>query len=143
MAVKKEAKVFSVPQWFYYVSILAAFLFTVYISIYSAIHFENIKYMNYVVIFMFLSIVSFFLISLVYLFTERRRYHALASLAFLIGMVFIIFYAFYAADATNIVKYSIIYTIVILAVSTLVLMPKMDRKKKPAQKAEDKINLGK
>ena len=49
-------------------------------------------------------------------------------------------FAFYAADATNIVKYSIIFTIIILAVSTLVLMPKVDRKqKKPAQKTEDEI----
>ena len=141
MAAKKEEKVASTPQWFYYASILAAFLFTMYISIYSAIHFESIKYMNYMVIFMFLSFVSFFLISLVYLVTERKSFHALSSLLFLIGIVCIIFYAFYAADASDIVKYSIIYTIIILAVSTIVLMPKIDwKKKKSEQKEANQIN---
>ena len=142
MSIKKEVKVASAPQWFYYASILAAFLFMMYISVYSTIHFDDIRYMNYVVVFMFLAIVSFFLISLVYFFTERKGYHALAPLLFLIGMVAIIFYAFYASDASNIVRYSIIYTIVILAISTFVLMPKMDWKpKKTAQKAEDKPKI--
>lgn len=138
MVSKKEVKVASVPQWFYYASILAAFLFMMYISIYLAIHFDDIKYMNYVVVFMFLAIVSFFLISLVYFFTERKGYHAFATLLFLAGMVSIIFYAFYASDASNIVRYSIIYAIVILAISTFVLMPKMDWKpKKPAAKLQE------
>ena len=138
MANKKEVKIANAPQWFYYASILAAFLFMMYISIYSAIHFEDIKYMNYVVVFMFLAIVSFFLISLVYFFTERKGYHAFAPLLFLIGMIAIIFYAFYASDTSNIVRYSIIYTIIILAVSTFVLIPKMDWKpKKPAAKLQE------
>ena len=138
MTIKKEVKIGSIPQWFYYASILAAFLFMMYISIYSAIHFDDIKYMNYVVVFMFLAIVSFLLISMVYFFTERKSYHALASLLFLIGMISIIFYAFYASDASDIVRYSIIYTIVILAISTFVLIPKMDWKpKKPAAKLQE------
>ncbi|MDP3765325.1 MAG: hypothetical protein Q8R04_02330, partial [Nanoarchaeota archaeon] len=36
----------SVPVWFYIASIFAAFMFTIYISIFAAIHFENIEYMN-------------------------------------------------------------------------------------------------
>ena len=142
MASKKEVKVNSIPIWFYYASILVAFLFTIYISIYATIHFESIKYMNYVVVFMFLSIASFFLISLVYFYTERKGYHVLAPFLFLLGIVGIIFYAFYANDASNIVKYSIIYTIIILAVSTFILLPKMDWKpKKSLQKAEDETKV--
>ena len=138
MASKKEVKVANAPQWFYYASILAAFLFMMYISIYATIHFNEIKYMNYVVVFMSLAIVSFFLISLVYFFTERKGYHAFAPFLFLIGIVSIIFYAFKASDASNIVRYSVIYTIVILAISTFVLMPKMDWKpKKPAAKLQE------
>src|SRR3989344_1543485 len=105
MASKKEVKVANAPQWFYYASILAAFLFMMYISVYATIHFDDIKYMNYVVVFMFLSIVSFFLISFVYFFTERIGYHAIAPLLFLMGVVGIIFYAFKASDASDIVRY--------------------------------------
>ena len=124
MASKKEVKVADAPQWFYYASILAAFLFTMYISVYSAIHFDDIKYMNYVVVFMFLAIVAFFLISLVYFFTERKGYHSVAPLLFLAGMVGIIFYAFKASDASDIVRYSVIYTIIIIGISLFVLLPK-------------------
>jgi uncharacterized membrane protein YGL010W len=45
-------------------------------------------------------------------------------------MISIIFYAFYAADASDIVRYSVVYAIIILAVSTFVLMPKMSWKPK-------------
>ena len=111
-----------VPQWFYYSSILISFLFTMYISIYATIHFENIKYMNLVVVFFFLIITMFFLISAVYLQTEKRGYHIAAPLIFLAGVVLLIVYAYGAVDASNIVKYSIIYTIVIVGISLFVLM---------------------
>ena len=111
-----------VPEWFYYASILIAFLFTMYISIYATIHFENIKYMNLVVVFFFLIITMFFLISAVYLQTEKMGYHIAAPVIFLAGVVLLIIYAYGAVDASNIVKYSIIYTIVIVGISLFVLI---------------------
>lgn len=116
-------------EWFYYVSILAAFLFTVYISIYSAIHFENIKYMNIVVVFLFITAVSFFLISAVYFNTEKKGYHTLAPLLFFSGMVSLIFYAYKAVDASDIVRYSIIYTIIVTGISLFILLPKKGKLK--------------
>ena len=115
--VKKE-----VPEWFYYSSVLIAFLFTMYISVYATIHFEDIKYMNLVVVFFFLAITMFFLISTVYFKTEKMGYHAAAPALFLAGVVLLIVYAYGAVDASNIVKYSIIYTIVIVGISLFVLM---------------------
>ena len=112
------------PEWFYYVSILAAFLFTMYISIYSTIHFESIKYMNIVVVFIFTSIISFFLISAVYFHTEKMGYHALAPVLYFAGMTSIIVYAFKAVDATDIVRYSIIYTIIVVGISLFILLMK-------------------
>src|SRR3989344_3522016 len=102
MIIKKELKRY-VPVWFYYISILAAFLFTIYISIYSAIHFESMRYMNIVVVFLFITTVSFFLISAVYFQTEKMGYHILAPILFFAGMVSLIVYAFNAVDATGIV----------------------------------------
>ena len=119
------------PEWFYYASILIAFLFTVYISIYAAIHFENIKYMNLVVVFFFLTITMFFLISSVYFKTEKMGYHIAAPLAFLAGIIILIIYAYNATDASNIVKYSIIYTIIILGISLFVLISKRQPKSTP------------
>ena len=124
MANKKEVKILRVPQWFYYVSILAAFLFTMYISVYPTIHFESIKYMNIVVVFMFITIASFFMISGVYFHTEKMGYHALATVLFFAGMVSLIVYAFKAVDASDIVRYSIIYTIIVIGISLFILLPK-------------------
>lgn len=123
MPNKKEVKVEQL-RWFYYTSILAAFLFTIYMSIYSAIHFESIRYMNIVVVFLFITIAFFFLISAVYFQTEKKGYHILAPVLFFIGMVSLIFYAYRAVDATNIVKFSIIYTIIVVGISLFVLLPK-------------------
>ena len=138
MAVKKEVRVIKVPEWFYYISILAAFLFTMYISIYSTIHFESIRYMNIVVVFLFITTVSFFLLSGVYFHTEKMGYHTLAPILFFIGMVSLIFYAYRAVDATDIVRYSIIYTIIVVGISLFILFPK----KKPGMGKISKI-LGK
>lgn len=123
MADKKEADL-AEPRWFYYISILAAFMFTIYISIYSAIHFEDTKYMNIVVIFLFISLISFFLISAVYFRTEKKRYHALAPVLFFIGIVALLAYAYKAVDATNIVRYSIIYAIAVVGISLFTLLPR-------------------
>ena len=125
---KKEVKV--PPLWFYYVSILAAFLFTIYISIYSAIHYESIKYMNIAVVFIFITIVSFFLISAIYFQIEKKGYHILAPVLYFTGMVSLVFYAFKAVDATSIVRYSIIYTIVVTGISMFILLPKRSFKPK-------------
>ena len=135
MALKKEVPTIESGQWFYYVSILAAFLFTMYMSIYSAIHFESIRYMNIVVVFLFITIVSFFMISGVHFHTEKMGYHALAPILFFIGMASLIVYAYKAVDASNIVRYSIIYTIIVVGISLFILLPKKKIKiKKPASK---------
>ncbi len=121
---KKEVKLVKSPNWFYYVSILSGFLFTMYISIYSAIHFESIKYMNIVVVFMFITIASFFMISGVHFHTEKMGYHVLAPILFFAGMASLIIYAYKAVDASDIVRYSIMYTIIIVGISLFVLLPK-------------------
>ena len=123
MIEKKEVKIVRVPQWFYYFSILSAFLFTMYISVYATIHFESIKYMNTVVVFMFITIAAFFMISGVYFHTEKRGYHALAPALFFAGVVSLIVYAFKAVDASDIVRYSIIYTIIVIGISLFILLP--------------------
>ncbi len=128
MAGKKEAYLDNIPHWFYYVSILASYLFTMYMSIYSTIHFESIRYMNIVVVFLFITIGSFFLISTVYFHSEKMGYHALASVLYFAGMVSLIFYAYKAVDASNIVRYSIMYTIIIAGISLFILLPKRERK---------------
>ena len=124
MVSKKEVKVGKSPKWFYYISILSAFLFTMYISVYSAIHFESIRYMNIVVVFLFITIVSFFMVSGVYFHTEKLGYHTLAPGLFVAGMVSLVVYAYKAADASDIVRYSIIYTIVVVGISLFILLPK-------------------
>lgn len=139
MVDKKEVKIVKTPEWFYYISILTAFLFTIYISIYSAIHFENIRYMNITVIFLFITITSFFLISWVYFHTEKMGYHLLAPIIFFAGLVSLIFYAYKAVDASNIVRYSIIYTIIVAGISLFILLPKKKfTAKKPVLKQSGK-----
>lgn len=112
------------PEWFYYVSILVAFLFTIYISVYAAIHFESIKYMNTVVVFFFMTMAMFFMISAVYFKTEKLGYHTLAPILFFAGIVSLIVYAFKAVDASSIVQYSIIYTIIVSGISVFFLLQK-------------------
>lgn len=127
MENKKEVKGGN-PRWFYLVSILAAFFFTIYISIYSTIHFESIKYMNIVVVFLFITTISFFLISGVYFHTEKMGYHTLAPVLFFTGMVSLVVYAFKAVDASNIVRYSIIYTIIVVGISLFIVLPQKGAK---------------
>ena len=135
----KEVVVGKSPQWFYYVSILAAFFFTMYISIYSAMHFESIRYMNIVVVFLFITIVSFFLISGVYFHTEKMGYHTLAPMLFFACMASLVIYAYKAVDATDIVRYSITYTIIVIGISLFILLPKKKiRTEKAASKALQK-----
>lgn len=109
------------PTWFYISSIFAAFLFVVYISIYAAIHFESIEYMNMTIIFLFITMVSFFLISSIFFISEKKKLHAAAPMLFFIGLASIMIYAFKAVDTSDLVRYSIMYTIIVAAVSTYVL----------------------
>ena len=136
MVQKKEVKI-DTPAWFYYFSILAAFFFTMYMSIYSTIHFESIRYMNIVVVFLFITVSSFFLISAVYFRTEKMGYHTLAPILFFAGIVSLIFYAYKAVDASDIVRYSIMYTIIVIGISLFILLPKKKYViRKPIQKAD-------
>ena len=128
MPVKKEVLIESNVQWFYYTSILVSFLFMMYLSVYSAIHFEDIRFMNLVLIFFFFTIICFFLISAVYFHTEKMGYNALAPALFFAGIVGLIFYAYTANDASSIVRYSIIYTIAVAGISIFILLPRKSRK---------------
>lgn len=137
MPVKKEDFTVNSTAWFYYASILIAFLFTMYISIYSAIHFEDIRFMNVALIFFFFTVISFFLISAVYFHTEKMGYHRLAPVLFFAGVVGLIFYAYTANDASSIVRYSIMYTIIVAGISLFVLLPRKSRKQGFLKKQAD------
>ena len=109
------------PKWFYINSIFAAFLFVIYISIFATLHFESIEFMNITIVFLFIVLVSYFLISAVYFISEKKKRHSIAPILFFIGLVAIMVYAFNAVDASNLVRYSIMYTIIVVAISTYVL----------------------
>jgi len=110
-----------VPTWFYIGSIFAAFMFTIYISIFATIHFDDISNMNIMIVFIFISMVSFFLISAMYFISEKKRAHAIAPTIFFVGIVSVMIYAFKALDTSDLVRFSIIYTIIVVAISTYVL----------------------
>jgi len=110
--------------WFYIGSVFAAYLFTAYISIFAALHFENLQYINITLIFLFVSFVSFFLISAIYFHFEKNKKHSNALAIFFIGLVSIMIYAFKAADNSDLARYSIMYTIIVVAISVYVLAVK-------------------
>ena len=118
---KTETNKPSVPTWFYIGSVFAAFIFTAYISIFATLHFDNIEFMNITIVFFFISMVSFFLISAIFLISEKKKRHSIAPLLFFIGIASIMIYAFKAIDTSNLVRYSIIYTIIVAAISMYVL----------------------
>jgi hypothetical protein len=62
-----------IPTWFYMSSIFAAFLFLIYISIFATLHFESIEHMNITIIFLFIAMVSYFLISAIYMVSENKK----------------------------------------------------------------------
>ncbi len=113
-----------IPMWFYITSIFAAFMFTVYISIFATLHFESIEYMDVTIIFLFIAMVSFFLVSTVYFISEGRGLHWMPAFLFFAGVSTIMVYAFKAVDTSNLVRFSIIYTIIVAAISTYVLAVK-------------------
>lgn len=110
-----------VPTWFYISSIFAAFLFTIYISIFATLHFESIEFMNITIVFLFISMVSFFLVSATYFISEKKFKHAIPPFLFFAGISSLMIYAFNAANTTNLVRFSITYTIVVAAISAYVL----------------------
>jgi len=119
---KSELHVASyVPIWFYLGSIFAAYLFTIYISIFATIHFDNIEFMNITIVFLFISLVSFFLISAIFFISEKKFKHSIAPIIFFIGVVSIMAFAFKAVDTSSLVRFSIIYTIIVAGISVYVL----------------------
>lgn len=122
-AVREKAAIEKkpIPVWFYIVSVFAAFMFTIYISIFATIHFESIEYMNMTIVFLFISMVSYFLISTVFFVSEKKGMHWIPAFLFFAGVSTIMVYAFKAVDTSNLVRFSIIYTIIVTAVSTYVL----------------------
>ena len=111
-------------QGFYIFSMFLAFMFAMFISVYSAIHFESMRYMNIMMSFMIMVMASFFLISTVYFFSEQQRPEGWISTSFFIGMFLIALYASKAVDATNMTKYSILYTILVSGVCGYVILSK-------------------
>ena len=69
-------------------------------------------------------------------------YHALAPLIFFAGIVSLVVYAYKAADASDIVRYSIIYTIIVIGISLFVLLPKkkLALKKTATKEKEAKLS---
>src|SRR3989344_8116863 len=135
-----------VPEWFYIGSVFGVFLFTAVISVFAAIHFNDIGNMNLFIVFMFIAMVSFFLISAVYFISEKMKWHHIAPILFFIGIVGVMIYAFKAIDASDLVRYSIIYTIIVTAVSTYVLVIKRKddaQLTEKLQKAPQKAKNGK
>jgi len=122
--LQKKVSDGATPNLFYIASIFAAFLFTAYISIFAAIHFDDIGNMNIMVVFLFISMVSYFLISAMFFISEKKQWHAAAPILFFIGIVAIMIYAFKAVDTSDLVRFSIIYTIIVTAVSAYALIVK-------------------
>ncbi len=92
------------PDWFYHVSILIAVFFSLYMSIYAAIYFNDIMYMNIIIAFFCIALVTFFIISALYFQFEKMGNHALASGFFFGGFLGLIIYIFNAPDASSMVK---------------------------------------
>ena len=110
-----------IPAWFYIASVFAAFMFTIYISVFATIHFESIEYMNITIVFLFIAMVSYFLISAVFFVSEEKSLHWIPAFIFFAGVSTIMVYAFKAVDTSNLVRFSIIYTIIVAAISCYVL----------------------
>lgn len=115
-----------VPEWFYISSIFIVFLFTAFISVFATIHFDDVGNMNLFIVFIFITMVSFYLISAVYFISEKMKWHHITPIIFFFGIVSIMIYAFKAIDASELVRYSIIYTIIVTAISVYVLIIKRD-----------------
>ena len=113
-----------IPEWFYISSIFAAFIFTAVMAVFATMHFNDMRNINLFIVFIFISIVSFFLISAVYFISEKMKWHHIAPILFFIGIVGIMIYAFKAIDASELVRYSILYTIIVTAISVYVLVIK-------------------
>ena len=80
--------------------------------------------MNITIVFLFIAMVSYFLISLVFFISEEKGLHWIPAFLFFAGVSTIMVYAFKAIDTSNLVRFSIIYTIIVAAISTYVLAVK-------------------
>jgi|TARA_Y100000310_G_C20570718_1_gene757871 cation transport ATPase len=112
------------PLWFYIGSVFAAYLFTLSLGIFATLHFGSIEYINAVLIFLFISIASFFMVSAFYFYFKKKKKHYTVLMLFLIGLVAIMVYVSKAADTSNLVAYSIVYTILVVVISLQVLIVK-------------------
>ena len=132
-------------EWFFISSMFVVFMFTLFIAVYSTIHFGSMEYMNLMMVFMVIVMVSFFLVSAVYFFSEKININGLISSLFFIGIIILTLYAFEAPDSTNLTRYCIIYTIIVSGISCYILMIRTPeiRKDIPEIKKPKKQSLNK
>lgn len=127
-------------EWFYISSMFIVFMFTLFISVYSTIHFGSMEYMNLMMVFLVIVMVSFFVISAVYFFSEKIMINAWISSLFSIGVIILTLYAFKAPDTTDLTRFSIIYTIIVIIVVITISCHVLNIKK-PEIKKSKKQNL--
>jgi len=115
---------------FYIFSMLLAFMLAMFISVYSTIHYGDMVYMNLMLAFIIVVMTSFFIISAVYFYTEKEIPEGRISSLFFIGMFLLAVYASKAADATNMTKYAIFYTIIVSSICSYIILSKKLAKKR-------------
>jgi len=115
---------------FYIFSMLLAFMFAMFISVYSTIHYGDMVYMNLMLAFIIVVMTSFFIISAVYFYSEKEIPEGRISALFFIGMFLLAIYASKAVDATNMTKYAIFYTIIVSGVCSYIILSKKLAKKR-------------
>ena len=115
---------------FYIFSMFLVFMFAMFISVYSTIHYGDMVYMNLMFAFIVVVMASFFIISSVYFYSEKEIPEGRISILFFIGMFFLAIYASKAVDATNMTKYGIFYTIIVSGICSYIILSKKLVKKK-------------
>lgn len=115
---------------FYIFSMFLAFMFAMFISVYSTIHYGDMVYMNLMLAFIIVVMTSFFIISAVYFYSEKEIPEGRISALFFIGMFLLAVYASKAVDATNMTKYGIFYTIIVSGICSYIILSKKLAKKK-------------
>jgi len=118
---------------FYIFSMLLAFMLAIFISIYSTIHYGDMVYMNLMFGFIVVVMTSFFLISTVYFFSEKEKQEGKIAILFFVGVFLLAIYASNAADATNMTKYGIFYTIIVSSICSYIILSKKLVKKQSSR----------
>ena len=118
---------------FYIFSMLLAFMFAMFISVYSTIHYGDMVYMNLMFAFIVVVMTSFFLISTVYFFSEKEKHEGKIAILFFVGVFLLAIYASKAADATNMTKYGIFYTIIVSSICSYIILSKKLIKKQSSR----------